>query len=79
MTVSEVKVHLYGGPEHGKELTAPTDSAGLPIPRLSFAARPPSPHARVGRPPLLIYERDGQRPDGSWEYRYIGSEGRFGD
>jgi hypothetical protein len=79
VTVNEVKVHLYGGPEHGRQLTAPTDSPGLPIPRLTISARPAGAHQRLGRPPLLIYERDRQRPDGSWEYRYVGSEGRFGD
>lgn len=79
MTVKEVKIHLYGGPEQGRELTAPTDEAGLPIPRLTFSARPANPQLRAGRPPLLIYERDRQRADGSWEYRYVGSEGRFGD
>lgn len=77
--MNEVEIHLYGGPEHGRDLTAPTDSAGLPIPRLTFSARTAGPNQRVGRPPLLIYERECQRPDGSWEYRYVGSEGRFGD
>jgi hypothetical protein len=77
--VKEVRVHLHGGPEHGRELTAPTDNAGFPIPRLTVGARSGNPPVRAGRPPLLIYERDRQRTDGSWVYRYVGSEGRFGD
>lgn len=77
--VNEVKVYLYDGPEQGRELTAPTDGAGLPIPRLTISARPAHQPPRAGNPPVLIYERDHQRADGGWEYRYVGAEGRFDD
>jgi hypothetical protein len=79
--VGNVRVHLHGGPEGGREYDAPTDSAGLPIPRLTFPARPPrntqqpaGPH-----PPLLIYERQDQLADGTWEFHYVGVESQFGD
>jgi hypothetical protein len=78
--VEYVTIHLQGGPEQGRELSAPADPAGLPIPRLTVGASvTASPHSQAGQPPLLVYERDHERPDGSWEYRYVGSENRFSD
>jgi hypothetical protein len=79
--VGHVRVHLHGGPADGRELDAPTDPAGLPIPRLTVSARLPCGvrSAAAGRPPLLVYERNRKRADGAWSYHYVGSEGRFGD
>lgn len=74
--MGDVRAHLSGGPEGGREISIATDRAGLPIPRLTLPARhSPGSRAPSGQhSPLLVYERHRSRPDGTWEFRYVGAE-----
>ncbi len=64
-----------GGPEHGHTLRVALDSSGRPTARHTQPARttPDSPPRPGQRPPLLVYERREQRPDGAWRYHYVGA------
>lgn len=75
--MGDVRAYLSGGPEEGREVSIATDHAGLPVPRVTLPARraPGSRTAPSGQhSPLLIYERHRSRPDGTWEFRYVGAE-----
>ncbi|GAB3291209.1 hypothetical protein [Parasphingorhabdus pacifica] len=74
--MGDIRVHLSGGPEGGHEISIATDASGLPIPRIALPARrSASTRAPAEQePPLLIYERSRSRPDGSWEFRYVGAQ-----
>lgn len=64
-------VRLLGGPEDGREVTVAADSAGTPVPRITLPA--PARDARAFAP-QLAYERRTCRPDGTWQFHYVGTE-----
>ncbi|MGW5643737.1 hypothetical protein ACWEV3_13560 [Saccharopolyspora sp. NPDC003752] len=69
--MAEIRVRLRGGPEDGHEVAVSADVSGKPVPRITFPARARNSQAV---PPLLIYERGRRRPDGIWEFDYVGAE-----
>lgn len=70
-SVGKTAVRLRGGPEDGREVTVSTDTSGKPIPRITLTARVRNTQALA---PQLAYERRGCRPDGVWEFHYVGPE-----
>ncbi|QGK69903.1 hypothetical protein GIY23_10565 [Allosaccharopolyspora coralli] len=73
--MTTVPAVAQGGPEHGRTLRVALDSTGHPTARHTQPARStPGSCPRPGqRPPVLVYERREQLPDGTWHYLYVGA------